>query len=86
MGRPGELLGDIKNVQDIDADGALTIRPYVPALAIAASGGRDRTVSKRLECGIAMLHFELGARAMGLSGRWDFLPSPDVARLVLDGD
>lgn len=56
------------------------------AVAIAASGGRDGAVSNRLDCGIAMLHFELGARAAGLTGRWEFLPSPDVARFILDGD
>ena len=39
-------------------------------------------ISKRLDCGIAMLHFELGARAGGVSGKWESLPSPDVARFV----
>ena len=39
-------------------------------------------ISKRLDCGIAMLHFELGARAGGVSGKWEILPSPDVARFV----
>ncbi len=37
------------------------------------------TISKRLDCGIAMLHFELGARASGVNGRWEFLEAPDVA-------
>ena len=40
------------------------------------------TISKRLDCGIAMLHFELGARAAGVEGEWEFLPSPDVARFT----
>lgn len=44
-------------------------------------GGSDH-FSKRLDCGIAMLHFELGARAHGVEGRWEFLPSPDVALFV----
>jgi len=39
-------------------------------------------ISKRLDCGIAMLHFELGALAGGVAGKWDILPSPDVARFV----
>jgi hypothetical protein len=39
---------------------------------------------KRLDCGIAMLHLELGARAEGASGRWVFLNTPDVARYEKD--
>jgi hypothetical protein len=35
---------------------------------------------KRLDCGIAMLHLELGAISEGASGRWVFLDTPDVAR------
>jgi len=40
------------------------------------------TISKRLDCGIAMLHFELGARAAGVEGKWELLPAPDVARFI----
>jgi nitroreductase len=40
------------------------------------------TISKRLDCGIAMLHFELGARAAGVEGGWELLPAPDVAKFV----
>jgi nitroreductase len=40
------------------------------------------SVSKRLDCGIAMLHFELGARRAGVEGRWEILPSPDVAKFI----
>jgi len=40
------------------------------------------TISKRLDCGIAMLHFELGALAAGVRGTWKILPSPDVAQFV----
>jgi len=35
---------------------------------------------KRLDCGIAMLHLELGATSGGAPGRWIFLDTPDVAR------
>jgi nitroreductase len=35
---------------------------------------------RRLDCGIAMLHIELGARAAGVHGTWTSLPAPDVAR------
>lgn len=38
---------------------------------------------KRLDCGIAMLHFELGARLFGVVGRWEHLPSPQVARFMV---
>jgi nitroreductase len=34
----------------------------------------------RLDCGIAMLHFELGARSAGGDGAWVPLSAPDVAR------
>jgi nitroreductase len=40
---------------------------------------RDR-ISRRLDCGIAMLHLELGLWASGLRGSWEFLRPPDVAR------
>ena len=36
-------------------------------------------VSKRLDCGIAMLHFEIGALSKGVAGEWEYLESPDVA-------
>ena len=40
-------------------------------------------VTKRLDCGIAMLHAELGARASGVDGAWrDLSTGLDVARFV----
>jgi len=39
-------------------------------------GFRD---SRRLDCGIAMLHLELGARSYGVRGDWEFLEHPGVA-------
>ncbi len=36
----------------------------------------------RLDCGIAMLHFELGARSEGCDGAWEPLSGRDVARWV----
>lgn len=42
--------------------------------------GHDKPVSRRLDCGIAMLHFEVGARLMGVTGRWELLESLQVAR------
>ncbi len=36
-------------------------------------------IPKRLDCGIAMLHFELGARTGGAVGAWILLQAPRVA-------
>ncbi|MEW6142067.1 MAG: nitroreductase family protein [Chloroflexota bacterium] len=44
--------------------------------------GPDFGVSKRLDCGIAMLHIELGAASCGVRGGWEFLKAPVVARFV----
>jgi nitroreductase len=38
---------------------------------------------KRLDCGIAMLHIELGARAAGKKGQWEMLKAPNVGRFEL---
>lgn len=37
-------------------------------------------ISKRLDCGIAMLHIEVTALNYGISGKWEFLEPPLVAR------
>ena len=54
------------------------------ALVIARDNGIEfPRVSKRLDCGIAMLHAELGARATGAHGAWrDLSSGSDVARFV----
>ncbi|MHB1343141.1 MAG: nitroreductase family protein [Thermoleophilia bacterium] len=45
--------------------------------------GKDTPViSKRLDCGMAMLHFELGVRSAGATGSWSLLEGNDVARWV----
>jgi len=36
-------------------------------------------ISRRLDCGIAMLHLELGAIYAGIEGSWEYLKDPDVA-------
>lgn len=36
-------------------------------------------ISTRLDCGIAMLHLEVGARQAGARGRWEYLQPPAVA-------
>jgi nitroreductase len=40
-------------------------------------------IPKRLDCGIAMLHLEVGALAAGVTGIWELLPPPRVARFTL---
>lgn len=49
-------------------------------LVIAFDGRDTPRISKRLDCGIAMLHAEIGAGSAGVSGSWIFHASPDVAR------
>jgi hypothetical protein len=45
--------------------------------------GAEGHISRRLDCGIAMLHFEIGARLMGARGVWEILQAPEVARYVI---
>jgi nitroreductase len=47
------------------------------------TGGPGFSVSKRLDCGIAMLHLEVAAASCGCKGEWEFLPSPQVARFKI---
>lgn len=52
----------------------------------AVERGHEGSISRRLDCGIAMLHFEVGARLMGTTGRWESLEPPEVARYrVVEG-
>jgi hypothetical protein len=44
----------------------------------------ESSMSKRLDCGIAMLHIEVAAIASGVSGNWEFLDPPAVARFSVD--
>ncbi len=37
-------------------------------------------ISKRLDCGIAMLHIDIASRRRGVTGEWEFLDPPEVAR------
>lgn len=47
-------------------------------LFLSTHGPDTYAIPKRLDCGIALLHAELGARTAGWDGRWEFLPAPDV--------
>ncbi len=44
------------------------------------TGGPEFSVSKRLDCGIAMLHIEVAAMKCGVRGEWQFLKAPQVAK------
>jgi nitroreductase len=52
-------------------EGAVTV-------SVVRRGG-EGSISRLLDVGIAMLHFEVGARLMGASGTWQLLEPPDVA-------
>jgi nitroreductase len=45
--------------------------------------GLEFNVSKRLDCGIAMLHLEVAAADSGCKGEWELLPSPQVAKFKI---
>jgi len=40
-------------------------------------------ISKRLDCGIAMLHIEVAALDCGVVGKWELLEAPHVARFSI---
>ena len=46
--------------------------------------GREYGLSKRLCCGIAMLHIEVAALSYGIGGNWEFLEPPLVARFTIE--
>jgi hypothetical protein len=51
------------------------------AITISTDIGKlDFKVSKRLDCGIAMLHLEVAALNSGIHGRWELQNAPQVAR------
>jgi len=71
------------------APSAMNRQPWLFALAPdrvtirTAPGGMDFGISKRLDCGAAMLHFEVGARQHGAVGGWHLLAEPLVAEYRL---
>jgi nitroreductase len=52
------------------------------AIRVWAAGTPTPKITLRLDCGIAMLHFEIAARAEGCDGAWEPLEGRDVARWV----
>ena len=62
-------------------------RFYVETNSITVSvdnRGLSFGISKRLDCGIAMLHLEVAALDSGVRGTWEFLEAPDVARFIVE--
>ena len=39
-------------------------------------------ISKRIDCGIAMLHIEIASLVCGFAGEWEFLDPPGVAKFI----
>ncbi len=59
---------------------------YEDGRVICAFDGAEtaQRISKKLDCGIAMLHFEMGARGAGVEGTWERLDhASDVAHFRL---
>ncbi len=51
------------------------------AITVSVNDPKDTFhLSKRLDCGIAMRHMEIGAWMKGVTGTWEFLAPPQVAR------
>jgi len=57
---------------NVEEDNSITV--YV------RTGGPEFSVSKRLDCGIAMLHIEVAALNCGVRGEWQLLKAPHVAK------
>ncbi|WP_242837412.1 nitroreductase family protein [Desulfitobacterium metallireducens] len=50
------------------------------AIKISVDNLKDsHHISKRLDCGIAMIHIEIGASHEGIRGQWEYLDQSDVA-------
>ncbi len=47
------------------------------------TSGPEFNISKRLDCGIAMLHIEVAASNFGIQGAWELLEAPRVSRFVV---
>jgi nitroreductase len=58
------------------------VEPAAITVSVRTSGP-EFNVSKRLDCGIAMLHIEVASMNSGISGKWELLDSPFVARFIV---
>jgi nitroreductase len=78
-----EWVGHSLNVARM-APSAVNRQPWrfsVSSSSIKVSMIDPKNVTQRLDCGIAMLHMELGALSTGVSVHWRHLESPEVAEL-----
>ena len=72
------------------APSAMNRQPWVfgidkSGITVAIKGrGPEFNVARRLDCGIAMLHIELGALSKGIQGRWELLKQPQVAKFFAE--
>jgi len=51
-------------------------------ISVDSSIGLEFGISKRVDCGIAMLHLEIALSVHGIQGKWEFLEQPRVARFL----
>lgn len=86
-GRPGGLEtpakvgppGGVETLAEAGRPGDAERRGWT--ITVSAAPGRDTGgISRRLDCGIAMLHIEVAALAHGVRGSWEPLAPPGVAR------
>jgi nitroreductase len=83
--RPSQTAGGAgQNTADARGSAEVTAPAGVAAPASVVVSVVDRgvysTISRLLDVGIAMLHFEVGARSRGATGSWQLLDPPAVAR------
>jgi hypothetical protein len=58
------------------------LEPGCVVISVVARGA-EGSVSRLLDVGIAMLHFQVGARLMGATGVWQSLEAPAVGRYMV---
>ncbi len=59
------------------------MQPDSITVSIDSGLAPDFAISRRLDCGIAMLHIEVAAGAEGVRGEWELLEHPEVGRFTL---
>jgi hypothetical protein len=56
------------------------------SIIVSVRGNDGSGISKRLDCGIAMLHLEVAITNAGVNGKWEFLDGAQVARFKIVPD
>lgn len=62
-----------------------TIGPDSVTVSLDAPDTGTKAAAKRMDCGMALLHLELGALAAGVAGEWRILQTPNVAVYTVGG-